>query len=320
MCLSLPSRPSHQISNSGSARPVRPVFVLEKFLAHENHRDARCRQDNSRGDFGPAARVPGTRVGRVSERGDARLTVAAGVIEVEQVVVLDALKDSPAPGIFVSQIKGIAQLVEVDSSVAAAGGLSDDFTQFVAQRVAVADVEAHSVRRDGYAFPAFVAPIFGDLDGGRLDVTQGVREILGKIPAAVFVNHGDLVVTQPVDVILLEQGLAVIDQELPDLLLPEREDAPAGVILVGEIEAVIVRRVRLPIEELDALIVEAAARVIVDHVRDHRDPVEMAEINERFELIDLPGELGRGERSEPFAASKRFTRATYGPSSAAGTA
>ena len=57
--------------------------------------------------------------------------------------------------------------------------------------------------------------------------------------------------------ILLKQRLAIVDQELPNLLLPKREDTPAGVILVSKIEAVIVRRVGLPIEELDALIVEA---------------------------------------------------------------
>ena len=79
-----------------SARPVRPVFVLQKFLPHEDHRDARRGQQKARGDLGAAARVPGTRVAGIGERGDARLTVSAGVIEVEQVVVLDALKDSPA--------------------------------------------------------------------------------------------------------------------------------------------------------------------------------------------------------------------------------
>ena len=119
-----------------------------------------------------------------------------------------------------------------------------------------------------------------------------------KYQPPCLVDHRDLVVTQPVDVILLQQRLAVVDQELPHLLFPEREDAAARVILVGEIEAVVVRRVRLPIEEPDALIVEAAASVVVNHVRDHRDPVEMAEIDERLELIDLPGELGRGERRE----------------------
>ena len=142
-----------------------------------------------------------------------------------------------------------------------------------------------------------------------------------EIPAAAFRDHGHLIVTQPVDVILLQQRLAVVDQELPHLLFPKREDAPARVILVREIEAVVVRRVRLPIEELDALIVEAAARVIVDHVRDHRDAIEMAEIDERLELIDLPGELGRGEWARsplPPATDSRAPR--YGARSAAGTA
>jgi hypothetical protein len=107
-----------------------------------------------------------------------------------------------------------------------------------------------------------------------------------------------MVIPQSVDVALLQQRLAVIDEELPYLLLPEREYATARVILVGEIKAVVVRGIRLTIEELDALIVEAAAGVIVDHVRDHRDAVEMAEIDEGLELIDLPGELSCGERTK----------------------
>jgi hypothetical protein len=41
------------------------------------------------------------------------------------------------------------------------------------------------------------------------------------------------------------------------------------VIFVREIKAVVVRRVRLSIEEFDTLIVEAAARVVVNHVRYH---------------------------------------------------
>jgi hypothetical protein len=93
-------------------------------------------------------------------------------------------------------------------------------------------------------------------------------------------------------VILLKQRLAIVDQKLPNLLLPESEDTAASVILVGEIEAVIVRCVGLPIEEFYALVVKATASVIVDDVRDDRDPVEMAEINEGFELIDLSSELG----------------------------
>ena len=158
MCLSLPSRPSHQISSSGRPWPVRPVLVLEKLLAHENHRDPRRRQQKSRGHLGAAARVPGACIGWIRECGDARLTVATAMVEIEQVVVLDALKDGPARRFLVCQVKRIAQPVEIDAGVAAAGGRGDDITQGVAQRVAVADIEAHSVRRGGNAFPTFVSP------------------------------------------------------------------------------------------------------------------------------------------------------------------
>ena len=75
-------------------------------------------------------------------------------------------------------------------------------------------------------------------------------------------------------------------------------------ILVGEIETVVVRHRGLPIEEFYALIVKAAAGVIIDYVRDHRDAVEMAEIDECLELIDLPGELSRSERTKPLSCQQ----------------
>ena len=142
----------------------------------------------------------------ISERGDAGLTVSAGVIEVEQVVVLDALEYGPAHGVLVGHVKGIAQLVEIDPGVAAASGLSDQVAQGVSQRVTVAYIEAHSVRRGGNAFPTVpgvVVPVFGDLYGFRLDVTQRIREVLGKMPAAAFRDHGDLVITKPIHMVLL---------------------------------------------------------------------------------------------------------------------
>jgi hypothetical protein len=45
------------------------------------------------------------------------------VIEVQQVVVLNALKDGPARRLLVRQIKGITQIVEVDAGITATGGL-----------------------------------------------------------------------------------------------------------------------------------------------------------------------------------------------------
>ena len=65
--------------------------------------------------------------GRIGECGDARLTIATAMIDVEQVVVLDALKDRPARVVFVGQVKRVAQPVEVDAGVAAAGGFGDHF-------------------------------------------------------------------------------------------------------------------------------------------------------------------------------------------------
>ena len=70
-------------------------------------------------------------------------------------------------------------------------------------------------------------------------------------------------------------------------MFPEGKDASARVVLIREVEAVVVRRIRLPIKELDTLVVEAAAGMIVNDVCNNGDPVEMAQVDERFELVDL---------------------------------
>src|SRR5512132_1147679 len=108
-------------------------------------------------------------------------------------MILEALKDCPTAGILVRKIESIAQGIEVDVDIAAPGAFSDDRPQAVAKGVAVTDIEAHSIRRDGDTFPPFSTPVFGDLNGTRLDKAQGVREVLGKVPAATFCNHRDLI-------------------------------------------------------------------------------------------------------------------------------
>src|SRR4051794_1194267 len=87
--------------------PVRPVFIFEKFLTHKNHRNARRRQQKPRSDLGSATRVPGTRVGRIRERSYPRLTVAASMVVVEQIVVFNTLKDGPAGRISIGQVECI---------------------------------------------------------------------------------------------------------------------------------------------------------------------------------------------------------------------
>src|SRR3712207_8709770 len=54
------------------------------------------------------------------------LPISAGVIEVEQVVVLDALEHGPARSVLVSEVERVPQPVEVHAGAAAPGGFGDD--------------------------------------------------------------------------------------------------------------------------------------------------------------------------------------------------
>ena len=54
---------------------VRPLLVFEKFLAHEQHRNAGRRQADGRGDARAAAAVPRARIARVAEPRDPLLAI-----------------------------------------------------------------------------------------------------------------------------------------------------------------------------------------------------------------------------------------------------
>ena len=49
----------------------------------------------------------------------------------------------------------------------------------------------------------------------------------------------------------------------------------------------------LAVEEVEALVAELAARMVVDHVEDHGQAVEMAEIYQRLELIHFSAQILR---------------------------
>ena len=50
------------------------------------------------------------------------------------------------------------------------------------------------------------------------------------MPAVLLIDDGHLIVAKAVDVVLVDEEARVVDQELPHVLVPEREHR-AGVIL-----------------------------------------------------------------------------------------
>jgi hypothetical protein len=94
-------------------------------------------------------------------------------------------------------------------------------------------------------------------------------------------------------------------QELPHRRLPHREGESAGAsVLVGEVEAVvIVADVPLAIEIVKAVVVadiadRKAASVVVDDVEHDRDAVNVAQIDQRLDLVRRGKQRARRQRIE----------------------
>ena len=69
--------------------------------------------------------------------------------------------------------------------------------------------------------------------------------------------------------------------------------------------------VGLAVEEVQALVAEIAAGVVVDDVEHHRQPVQMAEVDQRLELIHLAAQVFRRRSGgSPLASSSALTAAT----------
>jgi hypothetical protein len=71
-----------------------------------------------------------------------------------------------------------------------------------------------------------LTPIFRDERRRRLVIPQRVGQVLAEVPAAVVVDHSDLVEPKPVHVVLVEEHAGVADQELADVGLSVVEDLP----------------------------------------------------------------------------------------------
>ena len=81
--------------------------------------------------------------------------------------------------------------------------------------------------------------------------------------------------------------------------------------LVGEVQAAVLVAGHLTIEEVEALVAEFAAGMVVDGVEDDGDAVDMEQVDDGHQLRCLALEGGRlGAAASPFATSNRLASAT----------
>ncbi len=85
--------------------------------------------------------MPVPSVRRPGQRRDAR-PPAIAVVYVFQVVVLEALKNRPAPGQLIGHVERVTHRIEGHVSFSAMRGLLERAAHRVAQGIAVADIEA----------------------------------------------------------------------------------------------------------------------------------------------------------------------------------
>ncbi len=69
---------------------VRPLFILQKFLSHEQHRNPRSRQAEAGCHTGAAPSIPGTGIERIGESSNALLPVS-----IDDVVIFRTLHETP---------------------------------------------------------------------------------------------------------------------------------------------------------------------------------------------------------------------------------
>ena len=136
------------------------------------------------------------------------------------------------------------------------------------------------------------------MDTPILDEMDRIGEVLAEAPAAKPIDHGHFVVAEPIAVALAEKSIRVVDQELPDVLVPVREYLAAGPALGGKIKASVVVARRLSVVIIEALVVKRTPGVVVDNVEKDGDPVQVEKVNHCLHLADLRGEPP-GPSTEP---------------------
>src|SRR5262245_11903834 len=105
------------------------------------------------------------------------------------------------------------------------------------------------------------------------------------------------IVAKSVDMEFLHPVQRVVDEKLTHILIEVSENKTAGDALIGKVEAVVVIiacliRVGQQIEEVQAMpITIEGTGMIVNHVEEHRDSVNVKNVDHYFQLRHGTGEV-----------------------------
>lgn len=244
------------------------------------------------GDTGAAAGVPGTGVVATRQAGDAR-----GAVFEDFVVRFEVLHELPGL-VKAGRPQGEGDGRQVHGRARPAAGLGEGVAQGGAQRVVVAGIEAGAAIGGGLHDVGVDVPVFGVLQAAGAEGVAGIVEVLEARPAVGLVGvHHDahLVVAQAIGMIFREQELGVVDEELADLLSSEGEAESTGVADVAEVKAVVVVALGHAVEEVEALVVEIAAGMVINHVENDRQAVQMGEVHQAAKLVRGAIEMRGGQ-------------------------
>ena len=219
------------------------------------------------------------------------------VVDADDVLVLEVLHRAPAFAEAGGQGSGNA--VEIDERVAAVRRLRQRGADGLAQRAGDDGVEPGAAFRARAHRRPLVGPVLRNQGGVRLHGPQRVRQALQEPPPAVGVDHRHLVEPEPVGVVLVDEEPRVVPEEPANLSFPIGEHEAARPPLVGEVEAPVVVSVRLPVEEIDALVAEIAAGMVVHDVENDGDAVDVEQVDDGHQLGRLAAELAGLERRPP---------------------
>ena len=127
-------------------------------------------------------------------------------------------------------------------------------------------------------------PVLGILQQSRFHIAKRVGEIATKAPAGILVHRqerADFIVAKAIDVEFLNVVLSAINDELANVVVPQRERKTASESHVREVEAlVVIAGIGSTIPKIKTLIIaKESARVVINNVEGHRDAVKVTQVN-----------------------------------------